>query len=170
MTRSAKSTRRDDEELASAAGSIQFGARTEVKGDAFMGSKQTIDTSGGAYIAGSVTTGGGDFVGRDKITIGTRSPDKAGVSGLFDELLATVLARSNMNPADRNDLLGELQGLQQEALKGAQADPESLMRQLRNVGRIAPDLRQRVAAMLADPNAGFSPEISGQAQKLLASQ
>jgi hypothetical protein len=41
---------------------------TEHHGDVVKGDKRTIKTDGGTYIEGDVSTGGGDFVGRDRIT------------------------------------------------------------------------------------------------------
>lgn len=52
----------------------------------------TINTGGGAYIAGNVTTGGGEFVGRDKVIHGDEvAGDKVGgdkVDG--DKIVATI--------------------------------------------------------------------------------
>lgn len=39
-------------------------------GDVVQGEKREVHTEGGAYVGGNVTTSGGDFVGRDKITHG----------------------------------------------------------------------------------------------------
>ena len=55
---------------------------------------QTIDTGGGAYVGGSVDTGG-DFVGRDKITQGVSPRD---LEPLFAPLLAAVAKQA---PADK---------------------------------------------------------------------
>ena len=38
-----------------------------------------IDTGGGAFVAGNINTGGGDVIGRDKITILVSTPDQADI-------------------------------------------------------------------------------------------
>jgi hypothetical protein len=42
-------------------------AAEDAKGESQDYTQPTVETDGGAFIAGTVDTGGGDFVGRDKI-------------------------------------------------------------------------------------------------------
>jgi hypothetical protein len=50
-------------------GHVHVGGQQQY-GDVVQGGKQEVHTEGGAYVQGNVTTSGGDFVGRDKITHG----------------------------------------------------------------------------------------------------
>jgi DNA-binding transcriptional MerR regulator len=49
----------------SIAGKIKFGEGSQV--GAISGRDTVVQTGGGAYIGGNVSTGGGDFVGRDQV-------------------------------------------------------------------------------------------------------
>lgn len=52
------------EKTVSIAGKIKFGDGSQVGS---ISGRDTIQTGGGAYIGGNVSTGGGDFVGRDQV-------------------------------------------------------------------------------------------------------
>ena len=153
-----------NEKIASAAGGIQFGDNANVGGDVFTGGKRTINTSGGSYVEGNANTGGGSFVGRD--SIGGAALEPEAIARIFAPLYAVIEQRPNTDPADRGDLLAELRDLQFEAAKGDGADPELVLRRLRSLGRLAPDVLAITAAALADPAAGFSQVVAEAAQQL----
>lgn len=61
--------------MAAGAGGVVVGGN--VGGSVITGShSRTIDTGGGAYVEGQVNTGGGDFVGRDKISRRDKDEDE----------------------------------------------------------------------------------------------
>ncbi|MGH8628582.1 MAG: hypothetical protein ACREYC_26055, partial [Gammaproteobacteria bacterium] len=107
------------------------GARAVGARGAYVGGKnagnintgtQTIDTGGGAYVGGSVDTGG-DFVGRDRITLGVSPRD---LEPLFSSLLAVVAQKA---PADKQAAaVKQVEELKAEVAKGKQADDSKLGR------------------------------------------
>ena len=75
-----------------------------------------IDTGGGAYVGGNVATGGGDFIGRDRIskTTGGATPE------LFAALLAELraaLAQAKLDADERPAAEGDLVVLETQAGK-----------------------------------------------------
>ncbi|MCH8876164.1 MAG: hypothetical protein IIA89_05000 [Chloroflexi bacterium] len=125
------------------------------------GGKRVIHTGGGAYVQGQVSTGGGDFVGRDQIktTSETVGLSAAEVAELFKPLYATIESRPNTSSTDVADLNVELHELQDEIAEGETANEESLARRLRNFQRMAPDILDVVLATLANPVAGFGEVV-----------
>jgi cell division septum initiation protein DivIVA len=119
--------------------------------------KRVINTGGGAYIEGSVHTGGGDFVGRDQVK--TRGLSAADVVNLFEPIYARIEARPNTSLEDKADLKADVQELQAEVSKGEKADESLLSRRLRHIRRLAPDIGELVVAALTHPLAGFSAVI-----------
>ncbi len=112
-----------------------------------------IDTGGGAYIAGGVDTGGGDFAGRDQHkTIGLSATE---VVQLFEKLYAAVDARPNTSPTVKEDLKTKLKEVQAEVAKAGKADEAFLARRLRNIGRMAPDILEVMIATFANRAAGL---------------
>jgi len=127
---------------------------------------QRIETGGGAYIAGQVDTGGGDFVGRDQVKqVGLNGSD---IAELFKPIYATIEARLGTSPEDRADMKAEVQEIQAEVAKGDKADEGFLARRLRNLKRMAPDVLEVVLATLANPAAGLTTVASKVARKMQA--
>jgi hypothetical protein len=176
-----KPGKKDADEIASAAGGINMGDISQISGgeiniaggDIVKQVRRVVNTSGGVYVEGNVRVGG-DLVGGNKTTnTYTTTTNTTGLSAsdimrLFDPLYAAVDKRRQLAPEDQEDLKVELKALQQEVLKGPLADAVQLERQLRRVGRIAPDIQQAAAGVLAN-TAGFVPQIREPAQKLLLS-
>jgi hypothetical protein len=130
--------------------------------------KRVINTGGGAYIEGSVHTGGGDFVGRDQVK--TSRLSAADVVKLFEPIYARIEARPNTSREDKADLKADVQELQAEMTKGEKADESLLSRRLRNIQRMAPDIWEVVIATLTNPLAGFSAMITRVAQQMKATR
>ena len=141
-----------------------------------------IDTGGGAYIDGNVDVGG-DFVGRDSVSItgdgnvvgdhssATVIKTQTGtgeVEKLFARLLADLEARTDLPPADKEDVAVELDEVQAEVAKGERADEGLLARRLRNIGRMAPDILDVVLTTLANPVAGVAMVARKVAQRMKA--
>jgi hypothetical protein len=163
QVRETKGTKMSDEDKPKEGG-IHFGDRTTIHGDVFTGGKRAINTGGGAYIEGSVSTGGGDFVGRDQVK--TSGLSAADVAKLFEPIYARIEARPNTSSEDKADLKTDVQELQVEVTKGDKADESFLSRRLRNIQRMAPDILEVVTATLTNPLTGFSSVVTKVAQRM----
>ncbi len=84
-----------------------------------MSDEKKIDTGGSVYITGSVAVSGGDFVGRDKVTVANPSADE----GRLDTPLG-----------DKVNLKAESDELQAKAPK---SDEGFVARRVRNIRRAA---------------------------------
>lgn len=114
---------------------------------------KSIDTGGGAYIGGNVNVGNGKFVGRDDYS-------QTGIDGkdaikLFESLYTRIDSQLNLSGADKADLKSEIEELRKELSKKEQANESFIMRRLRNIGRMAPDILEVTLATIANPIAGF---------------
>lgn len=139
--------------------------------------KKKINTEGGAYIGGSVNTGGGDFVGRDLSRIVERRGVHIGgnvshsniVTGnnnvvgstinvqkeYIQQLIEAIESRPETDSVDKEDLKVAVEEIAAEDKKGDDADERFIARRLRNIQRIAPDILDVVMATIANPAAGF---------------
>ena len=138
----------------------------------------TINTGGGAYIGGDMTVSGGDFVGRDKVTItgdgnvvGDHSSatviKRSGMAGdevatLFDHALA--LARRKP-PEVREDLEAAVEIAQEETQKGDAADKSLLNKALDMLLDKGPDILELVLDAILNPAAA-----AGKGARMLAKQ
>jgi hypothetical protein len=137
----------------------------------------TIDTGGGAYVGGSVTTGG-DFVGRDRTTItgdgvvlgnGSRVSltKSSGVSGetvtmLFEQ--AAALARQQP-AAVREEVAAAVETAQEETAAGEDADKRLLNKALDVLLEKGPDVLELVLNAILNPAAA-----AGKGAKMLANE
>ena len=138
-------------------GAIAQGGGTAVgAGGVFVGGKNTgsintgsqINTGGGAYVGGNVTSGR-DFVGRDKITHGV-SP--AELEPLFASLLAAVAQHA---PAEKQSAaVQRVQELKTEAAKGKDADDTRLGKLVKGLADMVPGAIGSVVSMFATPILG----------------
>jgi hypothetical protein len=129
------------------------------------GDQHKINTGGGAYIEGKVDTGGGDFVGRDQHKSTGLNAEQ--VARLFERINIEIDAKE-MSETDKQDLKADINELKVEAEKGDQADDSFLMRRLRNIRRMAPDILEVVLAALTNPAAGFTLSVQKIARKMRA--
>ncbi len=127
-------------------------------------SGRTINTGGGAYIEGSVTTGGGDFVGRDQYKSSGLSAQE--VEKLFAPIFSALATKEELDPLDRADLETDVTDLQAEVVKGDEADESFIARRLRNIQRVAPDILDVVLATLGNPAAGFALAVRKVAERM----
>lgn len=152
------------------------------------GRTNTVNTGGGAYVAGHVTTNGGDFVGRDKHTttttitgdgnvIGDHSAstvikqqgvDAGALAQAFAAFYQAVQQQPDLPPEDKEDLRAELQEVEAELQKGAEAREGFVRRRLRNIERMAPDIYDVVLATFANPVAGLGMVAKKIAEKMKA--
>jgi hypothetical protein len=129
------------------------------------GDQHTINTGGGAYIEGKVDTGGGDFVGRDQHKSTGLNAEQ--VARLFERINIEIDAKE-MSETDKQDLKADIKELKVEAEKGDQADDSFIMRRLRNIQRMTPDILEVVLAALTNPAAGFTLSVQKIARKMRA--
>lgn len=145
----------------------------------------TVNTGGGAYIGGNVTVQGGDVVGRDKTVIITGDGNVVGngnvvtvtkttgvdlekLRAFFDSLQKDVAARPDLPPVTKEDVHAELKDVETELKKDEQADENVLMRHLRNIGRMAPDILDVMLTTFANPVAGLGKVAQKIAEKARA--
>jgi hypothetical protein len=164
-------------------------ARKETEKEKKM-SRKDIDTGGGAYIDGSVHTGGGDFVGRDKnVSAGDRGVAIGGdvrgsniVTGDGNVVDSTVTLKDeyvqqiyeeiekepDLKPVEVEDLKENVKEIQQEDDKGDEAEESFIARRLRNIQRIAPDILDVVLTTISNPAAGFGMVAKKVAERMKA--
>lgn len=127
-------------------GDVVYGDK--VGGDAVGGDK--IDTGGGAYIGGSVKVEGGDFVGRDKVTVTRTGAELGEVAALFQQALE--LARAPQRPPeDQEDLEAAVEMAQQQTEKGEEADTSLLNKALDVLLEKGPDVLEIVLEAILNP-------------------
>jgi hypothetical protein len=148
-----------------------------------------INTGGGAYIGGGVTTSGGDFVGRDKVVHGdqvrgdkisvgnvTGSSGVAigrgasavvnqGVQGgdlatLFAAIYRQIETRADDPAVDRDEIRQTVERVEQEVGKGEAANPDKVKRWLTTLSDLAPDIVTAVVRVLANPAANVAGAIT----------
>lgn len=125
---------------------------------------RAIDTGGGAYVEGSVSTGGGDFVGRDQTkNIGAGAAEAA---ELFEKLFAAIEKNPKLSQEEKADVKAEVEEVKAEAEKGEEASESFLTRRLRSIGRMAPDILEVVLATIGNPAAGLGLVAKKVADKM----
>ena len=140
-----------------------------------------VKTEGGAYVAGSLNTGGGDFVGRDKntsIRIGGNVSGSNIVVGNHDNVTNSAITQQVLTPVyraieqaalpaqDKADLKAEVKEIEAEVIKGELVDESFLSRRLRNLKRMAPQIAQVALAALAGPGAAVAAIVKQVAEKV----
>lgn len=148
--------------LGGESGNIHIGGQQQY-GDTVQGNKQKIATEGGAYIAGSVSTNGGDFVGRDKVIQGDEvrgdKSSEAELAALFVPLLAALQQSStDQRPA----ALQKAAELQSEVAKGKEANDKRVATLIDGVVALVPGAVSALVSAFASPLlAGVTGPITG---------
>lgn len=124
---------------------------------------ESVNTGGGTYIRGNVHTGGGDFVGRDKIVNA-----QTNITQSFTHIYTQIEQHPTLPTQEKADLKADVKELETELQKGDQADATFLERRLRNIQRMAPDIWEVILATLANPAAGFGVIAAKVAAKMKA--
>jgi len=137
----------------------------------------TINTGGGAYVGGSVTTGG-DFVGRDRTMIsgdgnvigdGNRvAVTKSG--GVPGDAVAQLFAQAQalaqqQPPVVREEVEAAVETAQEETEAGEEADKRLLSKALDVLLEKGPDILELVLNAILNPAAA-----AGKGAKMLANQ
>jgi tetratricopeptide (TPR) repeat protein len=123
-----------------------------------------VDTGGGAYVEGGVDTGGGDFVGRDKIGTLIQTMEQNIVNGTYMER-PEITQIFVVVPGAQEEVakwLNEQQGIDKRLLAslGARSAPEHISRQIEEV-----EAAQREAAARGVP---IAPQAAYQLGMLAA--
>jgi hypothetical protein len=127
-----------------------------------------INTGGGAYIRGNVNVGGsGTFVGRDDNRQTGANLDE--IEKLFNSIYSKIEDRSGLTNQDKIDMKSEVDEIRQELSRKENINEGFIMRRLRNVGRMAPDILEVALAVIANPAAGFGVIGIKIAEKIKAS-
>jgi len=145
-----------------------------------------IQTQVGAFVAGDVKTGGGDFVGRDKnITGGTGSVVAGGsitgstiltgsgntVGGSTQNIFAPVyqaIQSASLPAQQKEDLAAEVEEIEGQIVKAEELDESFLARRLRAVKRMGSDIFEVLLAALNGPGAVVSAVAKKVAEKVKA--
>lgn len=173
------------EEGGSAVGAVLGGEG----GDIHVGGRQNYDrrevrTEGGAYVEGSVQTGGGDFAGRDMNKVGTvsnstfavgsgsQATSSQGVSGqdlatLFGSVYRLIESRPEKPDVDKDELQEMVRRIEAEAGKGEEGNPDKVRRRLKALADVAPDVLKVTAATLTNPVVGVASAIASVAERVL---
>ena len=124
---------------------------------------KSINTNGGSYVGGNVNTGGGKFVGRDDYSQSGLDSDEIKI--LFETLYTKVDQQPGLSSDEKTDLKAEIEELRAELAKKEQANESFLMRHLRNIARMAPDILEVTLATITNPAAGFGLMAKKVAEK-----
>jgi NDP-sugar pyrophosphorylase family protein len=154
-----------------------------------------IDTSGGAYVGGDVSVGGGDFVGRDtihgdivhgdKVTVGdiagsgvafgqgvmatvAQGVSREELAHLFQAILDEIEILPQDPDVDKEELIYTVRKIQKEVAIGENANPNKIERWLMTLGLMSPDVLRTTVAVLANPGAGVAYTIRRVAKKALS--
>ncbi len=119
----------------------------------------------GDVVGGDMTvtqTAGGDIVGRDKIT--TTTALAPALAEQFQQIRQQIAARPDDPKVDKEEIQETVKRIEAEAVKGEAANAEKVERWLMNLGAMADDIFQVVAATLANPALGIAKTIQLIAQ------
>jgi len=114
--------------------------------------KPSVTKAGGSVVSGNVTIKNGEFVGRDRVVIQTTTTS---TQTLFQPIYGAIAARPNSSDEERADIQAEVKEVESEVAKGDKADENFLLRRLRNLKRMAPDILELALALIASPAAGL---------------
>ena len=128
--------------------------------------KIKVNSDGGPVFLGKVDNKG-EIRGRSDQYKSGMNVDE--VTKLFNNLFATIDRHSKLTREDKADLKVEVEELRQELAKKENANEGFLMRHLRNIGRMAPDILEVTLATITNPFAGFGIVAKKVADKIKAS-
>lgn len=128
--------------------------------------KINIKSDGGPVFMGNVDNRKGYITGRADYN--NQELDGSNVSKLFENLYILVDTHTQLSKTDKSDIKVEIKEIRQELTKKNKADEDFIMRRLRNIRRMAPDILEVIIATIANPVAGFGMVASKIAQKIKA--
>ena len=142
-----------------------------------------LNTEGGAYIGGSVKTGGGDLVGRDKnvsvsvggdmsgnMVIGDGNTINSGGTVNIQNVFApvyTAIQQASIPAQEKEDLVAEVKEIENTIVEG-NVDESWLSRRLRSLKKMAPEIGEVALAALGGPGAAVGAIVKKVAEKVKA--
>jgi hypothetical protein len=114
--------------------------------------KVNIDSAGGPVFLDKVKNQGVITGRRD---IYHKGMDTQEAARLFDNLFQAIDHHSELSSEDKTDLREEIEELRQELSKKDKAKESFLMRKLRNIGKMAPDILDVTLATIINPVLGY---------------
>lgn len=168
----------------SGAGAVSIGGSAS-NSPMITGSHNTVIQSGRDTMQAGrdVTQIGGDYVGGDKITTGNisgagiaigshaqaivqqSSSDRAAFTRAFAAIYAAIEERPEDPNVDKAEMSDMVKKIEQEALKGDQANEQKLTRWLRALAAMADDIFEITVAALTGPQAAFATVARKVAEK-----
>jgi len=115
----------------------------------------TISIRGGSggNIIGSISASGSSTVKVSQQVIHQTTPQ---MEKVFKRAHKKIETRPEDPKVDKARLEGQVKKIEAEAAKGESADPASLQRWMKTLGKMAPDIVEVMAASLGGPVAGFT--------------
>ena len=131
--------------------------------DELMPGARVIHHVGGSYIEGNVSvTGGGDFVGRDRINV---DASQHTISTVFQTFYSQVDNHPLLPEEKKAEIKAEIKALEAEAQKGEDAEKSFLEQRLHNLKAMSKDIWEVIVTTMANPATGFSMVASKIAQR-----
>ena len=125
-----------------------------------------INSGGGPVFLGKVKNQG-IIKGRSDIyNSGLKAEE---VTQMFNDLFETIKHHSRLSTEDKDDLRIEIEELRKELGKKEKANESFLLRRLRNIKRMAPDILEVTLATITNTGAGFGVIAKKVAEKIKAS-
>ena len=123
--------------------------------------KQNDGLSAGdnSVVIGGSVQGSNIVVGNHNTLSNQYKPD-------FTKIYQYVEDHPKLTPTEKDDVKTELQEVEQEVQKGAQADETFLARRFRNIQRMAPDILDVAVETLKNPISGVATVIQKIAKKM----
>ena len=122
-----------------------------------------INSDGGPVFLGKVNNRG-TIKGRSDIHQKGLNADEA--TRLFGDLFITIERHSRLSIEDKADLRTELEELRKELGKKEKANESFLLRRLRNIKRMAPDILEVTLAIITNRVVGFGVIAKKVAEKI----
>jgi hypothetical protein len=139
---------------------VQYGTKYAVNVRENKGSMATGDRAravsthiGGNAYNSTINTAGGD------ITMSTPKSSSSDIKSLFDLLLAEIRHLPAQQEGKINEISRKVEAIRDEVALGQQANLNKLMHYLGYLAVIAPDIREKVIAILESPPAGITDSV-----------
>jgi hypothetical protein len=127
--------------------------------------KVNIDSGGGPVFLDKVHNQG---VIKGRVETHNKSANAKEVDKLFNTVYKAIDRYSGLSIEDKADLRVEISEIQKEAEKRDKANEGFLMRRLRNIKRMAPDILEVILAVLANKAVGLGVIAKKIAEKIKA--
>ena len=127
------------------------------------GSKVNIDSGGGPVFLDKVHNQG---IIRGRTNVHNKNSNAEDVARLFDSVYRTIDRDTRLPVEDKNVLKEEISEIQKEVEKKEKAKESFLLRRLRNIKRMAPDILEVMLAIMANKAVGLGVIAKKVAEKI----